>query len=373
MSRRALQPVTDDRLLPLDAKQRKLLHEIIKGFTERRVGTLRYTEKTIRAEMSVIMAYLAFVGKAPWDCTPNDFDRWCDSLRNSRDPERRLSPETQRKYQSAVQQFYRYFVENVYFSNEIQAQFGVRPVQVVTDENKIPHLDERQRVNERPAFTREEITQLFDAIDQKIAEASRFGTKELRPLMRDKAFFFTIYALGLRISECCSLEIDSFRPNERIPEFGPFGFAVVKGKGSRGTGPKIRTVPVDHPDLPQILSWYLKYARPHMIKGANPNTRAMFLNERGAQVKVSGMEYRFQKVLEYAGLDNMGFTPHCLRHTYTTHTSEMGMSLEYVRRKLGHAYGATTQGYMQFGEDFVRCEGEKAVTAMLDRFTKKGR
>lgn len=371
MSRKKLILVTDGQELPLSVSERKLLDEIIRGFTDRRAGALRYTKKTIRAEMSVIMGFLAFVAKAPWDCTPNDFDRWCESLRSSRNPERRLSPETQRKYQTAVQQFYRYFVENIHFANEVQTRFGVRPVQIVTDENKIPHLDERQRDNERPAMTREQIDMFFNAGDAQINETYRFSSKEFRPIQRDKAYFYAMYTLGLRISECCGLTLDSFQPNPKLPELGPFGFATVKGKGSRGTGPKIRTVPVVHPMLPQILAWYIKEVRPCLLKGDNPNERTLFLNERGVGVKVGAMEYRFQKWLGYAGLEGKGFSPHCLRHSYATHTDEMGMSLEFTRRMMGHAFSATTDGYFNFGDDFIRSEGESAVSSMLDRFDKK--
>lgn len=370
MSRKKLILVTDERQLPLTDSERKLLDEIIQGFIDRRSGALRYTEKTIRSDMAVIMDFLSFAGKAPWDCTPNDFDQWCASLYSSRTPGKRLAPESQRKYQTAVQQFFRYFVENVHFANEIRNRFGVRPIQIVTDENKIPHLDENHRENERPALSREQIAMFFDAIDAQIVEAHRFSSKEFRPLQRDKAFFYAVYALGLRISEGCGLNLDSFSPNPNLPQLGPFGFATVKGKGSRGTGPKIRTVPVDHPMLPPILGWYIKEVRPTLLRKADPNDRALFFNERGSRVKVSGMEYRFQKLLGYAGLDGLGFTPHSLRHSYTTHSNEMGMSLEYLRRKLGHVFSATTDGYLNFGDDYIRGEGESAVTSMLDRFTK---
>jgi len=370
MSRKKLILVTDKRQLPLTDPERKLLDEIIKGFIDRRNGALMYTEKTIRSDMAVIMDFLSFAGKAPWDCTPNDFDQWCASLYSSRTPGKRLAPETQRKYQTGVQQFFRYFVENVHFANEIRSRFGVRPTQIVTDENKIPHLDENQRENERPALSREQTAMFFDAIDAQIVEAHRFSSKEFRPLQRDKAFFYAVYALGLRISEGCGLNLDSFSPNPKLPQLGPFGFATVKGKGARGTGPKIRTVPVDHPALPPILGWYIKEVRPTLLRKADPNDRALFFNERGSRVKVSGMEYRFQKLLGYAGLDGLGFTPHSLRHSYTTHSNEMGMSLEYLRRKLGHVFSATTDGYLNFGDDYIRGEGESAVTSMLDRFTK---
>jgi len=53
----------------------------------------------------------------------------------------------------------------------------------------------------------------------------------------------------------------------------------------------------------------------------------------------------FKKMLKKAGLNNNGFTLHCLRHTIATQLLEQGMELEKVRDFLGHEYLSTTQIY----------------------------
>ena len=53
----------------------------------------------------------------------------------------------------------------------------------------------------------------------------------------------------------------------------------------------------------------------------------------------------FKYLLKKTGLENQGFTLHCLRHTIATQLLEQGMELEKVRDFLGHQYLGTTQIY----------------------------
>jgi len=371
MSRKKLQVVQAVRHqeFSLPAKEQALLDKMFKAYVSRRRGSLNHTEKTVNNDMATIRNFIEFCGKAPWNCTENDFDAWCDGLRNSKHSDRRLAVETQRKYQTAIQLFYRYISTNVQFLPEVQRTFGVHLRQIVTEENKIPHLDEKQGTQRRSALSHMEINMFFNAIDQGIVEACRFRSKSFRVLQRDKVMFFCMYSLGLRNSECRNLTLDSFQPNPKLPEFGQFGMVTVYGKGSKGTGPKMRTVPVEHPGLPPLLGWYIANVRPHLACGprADPNERALFLSDHSRRMKPNTLIARFHKIIKYANLEGLGFTPHCLRHTYTTHVTEMGMSLEYVRRKLGHSYAATTQLYTHLGDEFVNKELTRVSRLLLDR------
>jgi len=370
MPRNIFAPIEGGDRVPLPKEERELLDQILKGYIERRQGALRHTEKTVRAQLGIIYNFLKFVGRAPWECTESDFERWCDNLYDSRKPGKRVAASTQRKYQSAIQQFYQYMVDNMFFSNEIHSRFGIRVKQIVTDENKIPHINPHEKEKERSSFTREEIAVFFDAINCAIKEAKRFSGKDFHPLRRDKVFFFTMYAMGLRIGEGCNLNLDSFRPNPRMPEFGNFGLAIIKGKGSRGSGPKIREIPIIHPSLPGLLEWYIQSVRPCFLKGHNPNECALFLSNQGNRVSGAGMTARFHECIAHANLESRGFVPHCLRHTFTTHMSEMGMSLEFSRLNLGHVYGETTQRYTHLGDEYVRDESERASTFLLNNLLK---
>ena len=348
--------------------EQSLFDDIIDAYVRRRTGTLNHREKTVRGDIATVNDLVKFCKQAPWNISEDDFDNWCYHLGH----ERNVVTDTQRKYQTAIQVFFTYMVENVKFSAQIQDRYGIRVKQIVTSENKIPHLTERQRTNERPAFSHQQIDLIFETFDKQIIEAYKFQSKNLLSLQRDKAMFYVMYSMGLRDSELCKLDVESFRPNAAIPEFGDFGFATVFGKGSRGTGSKIRTVPVDHPDLPIILEWYLSEVRPKYLEKpqTDVNENAFFLSERGSRMKVSTLINRFHKIMECAGLEGLGFSPHCLRHTFTTHSSESGRSLEYTRNKLGHAFAATTQGYTHCGDEFVAREIKQSASMLIDNAFK---
>jgi len=371
MSRKHLNIVLDSQASPtLPSEEQALLNKMLDAYAKRRLGSLNHTERTVRSDVSTIRDFFTYISKSPWNATEDDFDAWCYHL----GIERKVVTDTQRKYQTAIQFFYTYIVENIKFSGQVLERYNIRLKQIVTTENKIPHLTERQRTNERPAFSHLQIDTLFESIDKQIVESYEFGCKDFLALQRDKAMFYTMYILGLRDSECCSLDVHSFRPNASIPDFERFGFATVYGKGSRGTGPKIRTVPVDHPDLPPVLAWYMDDIRPMYLKKshADPNETAFFLTERASRMKVNTLIYRFHKVIDYADLGGLGFTPHCLRHTFTTHAMEAGRSLEYTRRKLGHEFASTTQGYTHCGDEFVAREIKQSTESLLDQAIADG-
>lgn len=345
-------------LPPADAD---LLGEMLQAYIHRRVGSLRHGQKSVSRDIATIHEFTLFTQKAPWSWTEEDFDRWCHQLGVIR----RLAPSSQRHYQSTIRRFLDYLLENVRFRNEVQRRYGIALTQICHKDNCIPHVVEREISQMRRALTHEEIAQLFRGLDDAIAEAHRFGSKNLRPLQRDKALFYTMYIGGLRIGETQGLDTNSFAENPAIPEFGRYGFISVWGKGSRGSGPKHRTVPVTHPALPKALAWYIEYIRPHFARHADPNDLALFLSERGRRMCISTIEMRFQASLDYAGLSGLNLTPHSLRHSSVTHEAMRQMSSEAIRRKHGHVYESTTQGYYHIPDDFVQDEVNRAIKSIL--------
>lgn len=362
MARRpALRIVSSDlRELGLTPPVARLLHEIIDGYDARRRGTLRHTEASVRRDITIIHDFVRFTRKPPWDWDEVDFDRWCHELGIVR----RLTPASQRHYQGVIRKYLQYVIDNVRFQNEIRRHFGKHVNQICHDDNCIPHVLEREMAVNRRAMTHEEIDIFFKATNRAIEEARRFYAKDFWPLLRDKTFFFTLYAGGLRISEGIGLNVESFFENAALPQFGRYGFISVMGKGSRGSGKKHRNVPIDHPKLHAVLGWYENDVRPHFMRRADPNERAFFLSERGKRPSIGTMESRFQHLLEKAGLDGRNLTPHSLRHSSVTHGG-MLYSGEAMRRKHGHASQSTTQLYYHVPDEFVRDEMKKVTRRML--------
>lgn len=351
---------------PLPSQDAALFAEMVQAYQNRRCGALRHLKKSVEQDLRVVHEFLAFSGKPPWRWTEDDFDKWCAEI----GVERKLVRATQRKYQGAIRDFLGYLVDNVRFKDVVRQQYGVSLTQICHADNCIPHKVERELSREKPAFTHAQIEQFFSAYDRAIVEADRFAAKDFRPLQRDKVMFFLTYVGGLRASETLGLGRHSFQPNPAFPEFGQFGFISVWGKGSRGSGPRQRTVPVTHALLPVVLEWYLKNVRPHFLRHAGPNEEALFLSERGRRPTLSTFEGRFKKGLLLAGLEGLGFTPHSLRHASSTH-EEGRFSLEMIRRKLGHTYAATTQQYMHVPDPLVRDEINRAISTQLDSIREK--
>lgn len=348
--------------LSLPENDATLFNDMIAKWSARRRGALRHQQRSVDHDIAVVQNMLAHVGAAPWYWTEDDFDSWCEHI----GVERSLAVSSQRKYQSAIRSFFDYIVDNVKFKNEVRRSYGIDLKQICHSENCIPHVSERELTKERPAMTHAQVVTFFDALDRAIREAANFRAKDLRPLQRDKALFYSLYIGGLRISEALGLDVTSFEPNPNFPEFGDYGFIKVWGKGSKGSGKKFRSVPVTHPQLPQMLDWYVKNIRPYFMANADANETALFLSERGNRMAVSTAEARFQHAIDLAGLGGLGFTPHCMRHSSVTHES-MRLGLEAVRRKHGHVYGATTQGYMHVPDEMVNDEINKAIGSQLDQ------
>ncbi|MEN6587276.1 MAG: tyrosine-type recombinase/integrase [Sulfuricella sp.] len=344
-----------------------LFTEMLEKWSTRRVGSQRHQKRSVEHDLAVVRDMLNHSGKAPWYWTEDDFDAWCDNV----GVERALAVSTQRKYQSAIRNFFDYIVDNVKFRNQVRRQYNIDLRQICHPENCIPHISERELAKERRALTHEEIERLFDAYNRAIKEAATFRSKDLRPLQRDKVLFFLLYAAGLRISEALGLDLTSFAPNPMIPEFGPYGFISVWGKGSRGSGKKFRQVPVTHHNLPPLIKWYVDNVRHYFMINADANETALFLSERGNRLSASTLEARFQHGLDLAGLAGLGLTPHCMRHSSVTHES-LRFSLEAVRRKHGHVYSATTQTYMHVSDGMVNEEINRAIASQLDQILGKG-
>lgn len=358
-------PLQESRFF-LPEKDDALFAEMLEKWATRRMGALRHLKRSVENDIAVIHDMLIHTRNAPWYWTEDDFDAWCETI----GIERALAVSTQRKYQSAIRSFFNYIVDNAKFKNEVRRQYGVDLRQICHSENCIAHVHERELAKERRALTHEEINQLFDAYDKAIKEAAEFRSKDLRPLKRDKVLFYLIYIAGLRISEALALDLASFYPNPNFPEFGKFGFVSAWGKGSRGSGKKLRHVPITYSLLPPLLEWYIANVRPHFLFNADANEQALFLSERGQRMCISTLEARFQHGLEFAGLAGLGLTPHCLRHSSVTHES-LRFGLETVRRKHGHVYAATTQIYMHISDESVNDEINQSIASQLDNILGK--
>ncbi len=154
--------------------------------------------------------------------------------------------------------------------------------------------------------------------------------KEMRTL-RDRAILALLFSTGMRVSELCSLDIESIN--------------IEKGEFAvRGKGEKIRPVFVSQKSK-EILKDYID-ARSNIIE------KALFVRiPRGKSVdNFTRLTPRsIQRLIKHyaakAGIVGKHVTPHVMRHSFATDLLRNGADLRSVQELLGHASITTTQIY----------------------------
>jgi len=153
---------------------------------------------------------------------------------------------------------------------------------------------------------------------------------------RDVAVLEVLYGAGLRVSECCGLDLGDCDLDRRA--------LTVMGKGA-----KERRVPLGEPAR-RALQAYLTDARPVLAGDASPGD-AVFLNTRGKRL---GVRDARRIVDRHPLADGQRLHPHVLRHAYATHLLEGGADLRVVQELLGHTDLATTQIYTHLTKERLR-------------------
>lgn len=177
-------------------------------------------------------------------------------------------------------------------------------------------------------------TYLFEKEVQSLLEDKHQGFQALR----DRLLFEVLYSTGCRVSEVCSLDLDTVVGRTR--------FAVT------GKGDKTRTVFLT-PSARKALEAYLP-VRLLRVDDSDPDSaRALFLNSRGLRLGVRGVQKVVARAAIRAGLTKQP-TPHTLRHTFATHLSSEGMDVRVVQELLGHSRLETTQVYTHLSMDRLK-------------------
>lgn len=150
-------------------------------------------------------------------------------------------------------------------------------------------------------------------------------------IARDTAVIELLYGSGLRVSELCSLDVDSINVKQLA--------VSVMGKGG-----KERRVPVGEPSLVALKKWVA--LRTEVV--ANSSTVALFVNSRGTRLGTRDV----RRIIDARSLAPTH--PHALRHTYATHLLDNGADLRAVQELLGHADVATTQRYTHVSKERLK-------------------
>ncbi|WP_157510297.1 tyrosine-type recombinase/integrase [Lysobacter sp. Root559] len=334
---------------PLTEAEGRLQTRILDGYFRGFRLAQNHAPKSVSRDRAYVEEFLAFVGQPLWACTEDDFCSWAGHL----GLERHLAPRSQRTMQTAVAAFWDYAVAHRAWQNEALALSGQRIETIVTRENRMVHTCDNTPVLQRTYLAADEFDRFFQILDLVIEVCAHERPRLLKDFQRDRAMIYTYYAFGIRLSEGWGINVSSFSPNPDLPELGAFGCVGVWGKGSRGSGPKFRTVPAVLPDISPMLTWYLSEIRPK-FKDNTGRDRAMWLSERGARLCRASIALRYKRVLEVCGMEARLFSPHGLRHMHVSHQQTAGVPLQYTSKTVGHADGAVTERYTHLPEDYLR-------------------
>jgi integrase/recombinase XerC len=159
--------------------------------------------------------------------------------------------------------------------------------------------------------------------------------------VRDLAVVELLYGAGLRVSECCGLDVGDVDLRRSL--------VTVLGKGA-----KVRRLPLGEPARDAVAT-YLRAGRAVLQPSAEAG-RAMFLNARGRRLTPRDV----RRVLDrHPMADGRSLHPHALRHAYATHLLEGGADLRAVQELLGHADVGTTQIYTHVTRERMRAVYER--------------
>ena len=145
--------------------------------------------------------------------------------------------------------------------------------------------------------------------------------------LRYKVFASCLYALGLRVEDAVTLNIQSID--------GPHGLVRVIGKGN-----KERLLPLPPALYRQLRQLWLTHRHPVLL----------FPNQEGnGTLSLKSFRAAFRDACNQAGLPEE-IVPHSLRHGFATALLQADVKVPLVQELLGHADIATTQIYLHLTE-----------------------
>lgn len=159
---------------------------------------------------------------------------------------------------------------------------------------------------------------------------------------RDRAVLELLYSCGLRVAELVGLDCGDLDLKS--------GMLRVTGKGK-----KQRLVPMGGPAVAAVEAYERQrqaILQDASVRGAQPDSAALFLNNRGKRITTRSIERQVKDYARRAGI-MAPVTPHALRHSFATHLLEMGADLRSVQELLGHASLSTTQKYTHLNVDHL--------------------
>ncbi len=143
--------------------------------------------------------------------------------------------------------------------------------------------------------------------------------------IRDRALFLVLLRTGMRIGEALGLKLNDLDIRDRK-------IHLFEGeKNSMG-----RVVYLSDDALFAIKLW---------LRRRDKTKELVFYGRGNRSICYSTGRSRFVNYLKKAGLEQKGYTVHCLRHTFASELLNAGMRLECLQQLLGHQDIEVTRRY----------------------------
>jgi integrase/recombinase XerD len=164
----------------------------------------------------------------------------------------------------------------------------------------------------------------------------------------NKAFFWTVYSLGLRLQEGLNLQV------------GDIDSARMFVHVHRGKGAKDRFVPLPPRTLTVLRQYWVTHRNPVWLFPATgrDHAAAHAATEPMARPSVRGAMARVVRDLGF----RKKVTIHTLRHSYATHLLEAGVNLRLIQKYLGHSSLQATTIYLH-----LTSLGQEQARATIDK------
>lgn len=202
--------------------------------------------------------------------------------------------------------------------SSIRVFFKYLRMNLIIDDDPMVNLDTPKLKKSLPKYlTIDQSKQLLMAVQGKNKE-------------RDYCILTFFLNCGMRLSELVSIDYNKIIINNDSAS------VVLTGKGN-----KERVIYLNHACV-SALNRYMR-VRP---KDGVIDKDALFLSNRLTRISKSMVQHIVEKYLKFAGLDQMGFSTHKLRHTAATLMYQTGnVDLLELKEILGHENLNTTQIY----------------------------
>lgn len=305
--------------------------DVMAGFVLARASA-GLCDSTIRGDVSHLDLMREWFGRPLWQMTPADADVYFGKVLRGAAAGTRLA-------RAAALSVYFEFLE-LRHQAELHALTGIVAVCPLDELNR-PRGRKDARLRIPPSEA--EMTVLFTGWGQALGSCRKFA-----PAARTYTAARLMADTGLRANETCRLDLADVHW-----ELGRFGKLHVRyGKGSYGSGPRERMVPLLG-GAAELLRWYIQDVwgqldRDHARPGA-PLFAAERRDADGSARRV-GYETLRAGLAEAAASYLPGWagrlTPHVLRHYCASQLYFNDMDLISIQELLGHSWVATTMRYV---------------------------